>query len=207
MYSVFIYDKIIYFSKNYKQPVENALMLKKDFIPGDVMMADFQEFLHNTAARSMVFTTQMNVHKIFRKFRESFIRINAAGGVVENPQGHFLMIFKYDKWDFPKGKVDAGETIPSAAVREVTEETGIRHPVITGKLPAVYHMYLSEQGWMLKKTSWFRMSVPEVSQPIPETQEDIQQAKWLSREDLKEIYDKTYISLQPIVKILLDDDQ
>ncbi|MFC5996684.1 NUDIX domain-containing protein [Pseudonocardia hispaniensis] len=31
---------------------------------------------------------------------------------------------RYDDWSLPKGKLDAGETLPAAAVREVTEETG-----------------------------------------------------------------------------------
>ncbi|MGH3521025.1 MAG: NUDIX hydrolase [Haloechinothrix sp.] len=31
---------------------------------------------------------------------------------------------RYDDWSLPKGKLDAGETVPAAAVREVGEETG-----------------------------------------------------------------------------------
>lgn len=31
---------------------------------------------------------------------------------------------RYDDWSFPKGKLDAGETLAAAAVREVAEETG-----------------------------------------------------------------------------------
>ncbi|WP_312864893.1 NUDIX hydrolase [Saccharothrix tamanrassetensis] len=31
---------------------------------------------------------------------------------------------RYDDWSLPKGKVDPGETVPAAAVREVLEETG-----------------------------------------------------------------------------------
>ncbi|EUA34025.1 NUDIX domain protein [Mycobacterium xenopi 3993] len=33
---------------------------------------------------------------------------------------------RYDDWSLPKGKVDAGETEPVTAVREVFEETGHR---------------------------------------------------------------------------------
>jgi len=33
---------------------------------------------------------------------------------------------RYDDWSFPKGKLDAGESMPAAAVREVAEETGLR---------------------------------------------------------------------------------
>jgi len=33
---------------------------------------------------------------------------------------------KYDDWSFPKGKLDRGEHVTAAAVREVQEETGVR---------------------------------------------------------------------------------
>jgi len=32
----------------------------------------------------------------------------------------------YDDWTFPKGKVDSGEALATAAVREIVEETGVR---------------------------------------------------------------------------------
>lgn len=56
-------------------------------------------------------------------------RIIAAGAVVTRPgtEGtEFLLIYrKYrDDWTFPKGKVDPGEHLLTAAVREVREETG-----------------------------------------------------------------------------------
>lgn len=57
-------------------------------------------------------------------------RIIAAGAVVTRPgtEGtEFLLIYrKYrDDWTFPKGKVDPGEHLLTAAVREVREETGM----------------------------------------------------------------------------------
>jgi 8-oxo-dGTP pyrophosphatase MutT (NUDIX family)/phosphohistidine phosphatase SixA len=55
----------------------------------------------------------------------------AAGAVLWRPatDGVELALVhrpRYDDWSLPKGKLDAGETMPFAAVREVTEETGYR---------------------------------------------------------------------------------
>lgn len=54
--------------------------------------------------------------------------IQAAGAVVFRRGGEVLLVHrpKYDDWSFPKGKLDRGELAPTAAVREVDEETGMR---------------------------------------------------------------------------------
>jgi len=33
---------------------------------------------------------------------------------------------RYDDWSWPKGKLDKGESVPEAAIREIREETGLR---------------------------------------------------------------------------------
>jgi 8-oxo-(d)GTP phosphatase len=51
-----------------------------------------------------------------------------AGGVVVARRGPEVLLVhrpKYDDWSFPKGKVDPGEHVTAAAVREVAEETGL----------------------------------------------------------------------------------
>lgn len=74
--------------------------------------------------------------------------VRAAGAVLwrSDVDGHTEVAVvhrpRYDDWSLPKGKLDVGETIPLAAVREVAEETGfscvlsrflrqVRYPVPT----------------------------------------------------------------------------
>ena len=53
--------------------------------------------------------------------------VRAAGAVVTRKGGEVLLVHrpKYDDWSFPKGKLDRGEHVVTAAVREVAEETGL----------------------------------------------------------------------------------
>jgi 8-oxo-dGTP diphosphatase len=53
--------------------------------------------------------------------------VRAAGAVVTRKHGEVLLVHrpKYDDWSFPKGKLDRGEHVVTAAVREVAEETGL----------------------------------------------------------------------------------
>jgi 8-oxo-dGTP pyrophosphatase MutT (NUDIX family) len=66
-------------------------------------------------------------------------RILAAGGVLWRPvtAGIELCLVhrpRYDDWSLPKGKLHQGELPLAAAVREVSEETGVR-PVVGRRLP------------------------------------------------------------------------
>jgi len=67
-----------------------------------------------------------NHEEILKKFTSKIPLVVAAGGVVTNKKGKVLFIYRNDKWDLPKGKLDKGETIEACAIREVEEETGVK---------------------------------------------------------------------------------
>ena len=58
------------------------------------------------------------------------IEATSCGGVVIF-RGKILVLYKsyknkYEGWVLPKGTVEAGETFPVTALREVEEETGVK---------------------------------------------------------------------------------
>jgi 8-oxo-dGTP pyrophosphatase MutT (NUDIX family) len=85
--------------------------------------------------------------------------IEAAGGLVLNERGNLLMIFRRGKWDLPKGKRDAGESIETCAVREVEEETGLAGVQLMKAVGQTNHSYLDPFTNLptLKITYWFMM--------------------------------------------------
>ena len=74
--------------------------------------------------------------------------ILAAGGIVIDGQTgtpRVLLVHRprYDDWSFPKGKLDSGETVEEAALREVKEETGLKCRIIR-ELPTMRYSYRTQ---------------------------------------------------------------
>lgn len=59
---------------------------------------------------------------------------------------------KYDDWSFPKGKLDPGEHVSTAAAREVREETGLQIRLGLALLPQIYPI----SGGAEKKVHYWR---------------------------------------------------
>ena len=131
----------------------------------------------------------------WQRFAQDYTLIHAAGGIVANEDDEVLMIFRYGCWDFPKGKVEAGEAWPTAALREVEEETGLHDITLAEPLPNTYHTYTLHGTPILKITHWYAMRAPQ--QPlIPQTEEDISQAVWVPQEEVAERLRDSYLSLK-----------
>jgi len=133
----------------------------------------------------------------WRQFSKDYKLIHAAGGIVHNENGEILMIFRLGYWDFPKGKVEAGESFDEAAVREVEEETGLQNIELRKPLPNTYHTYTLRDTDILKVTHWYEMHAPQQTL-TPQTEEDIAQATWVSRTEVAIRLHDSYPSLQDL---------
>lgn len=128
-------------------------------------------------------------------------KIIAAGGLVTNADGNILMIFRRGKWDLPKGKLDAGETIEECAVREVEEETGLRNIILGDFLLITKHQYFDQwiQEKVIKESHWYKMNVRGEQKLVPQTEEDITEIKWVNRNELAECLQNTYPSIIEVI--------
>jgi 8-oxo-dGTP pyrophosphatase MutT (NUDIX family) len=126
--------------------------------------------------------------------------IRAAGGLVQNERGAILFMFRRNKWDLPKGKIDAGESPEECAVREVQEETGIGEVALKDFLLITHHTYEENGTSILKETHWFRMFATGDQELIPQIEEDITELKWVDAGGLAEMLGNTYPNILEVLK-------
>lgn len=125
--------------------------------------------------------------------------IDAGGGLVYNELGELLMIFRRGKWDLPKGKLDNGEDIATCALREVKEETGLEQVTLGDKIGETYHIYSQKGEHILKRSTWYKMHGNSVDKLKPQKEEDILEARWVSKEDLLPIAARSYALVREIL--------
>ncbi|UEG49593.1 NUDIX domain-containing protein [Ferruginibacter lapsinanis] len=136
-----------------------------------------------------------------KSFFKHFTLIEAAGGIVQNARKELLFIYRLDKWDLPKGKMEAGESAEECAVREVEEETGVKNIHLKNKLGETYHTYNAYGKHYLKITHWFFMTCPNGQILVPQTEEDIVDIKWINTVNIGELMENTYPSIRDVVSI------
>jgi ADP-ribose pyrophosphatase YjhB (NUDIX family) len=145
-----------------------------------------------------------DLEKLKKQFFKHFDLIEAAGGIVQNDQKKLLFIYRLDKWDLPKGKVEEGEDIADCAVREVEEETGVTHLTIEQKTGETYHTYNAFGKHFLKTTHWYYMTCSSMQDLVPQTEENIDQIKWVATKDINEPLSNTYPSIKDILGQFFD---
>ena len=134
----------------------------------------------------------------------NYFEVVSAGGLVVNKKNKVLWINRNKHWDLPKGKVEAGESLENAAIREVTEETGIRKLKITGDLVTTYHTYEVDGIAHLKTTFWYSM-IHQGEDTIgkPQEIEGITEVKWVNSSVPEKIWKSTYGSIRIVYNTFL----
>lgn len=143
-----------------------------------------------------------NLEELRKAFWKKFILIKAAGGAVQNEKCEILLIFRRNTWDLPKGKLDEGETIEECAVREVEEETGLSEVQLGQHIITTWHTYDEGGHQILKETWWYAMRVSGEQNPVPQTEEQISELKWVQNPLKSGILDNTYPSIRDVIVAL-----
>ena len=147
-----------------------------------------------------IYLFHKNSEKLISTFKKKIKVVKAGGGIVKNRNDETLFIYRRNKWDLPKGKMDKGETIDQTALREVKEETGVKNLSIIGFKMNTYHIFKKEKNFRLKVTSWYNMLSNYEGKFIPESKEGISKVVWKNNKKIKKIKN-TF----PNIKLLLEN--
>lgn len=141
---------------------------------------------------SFVFKSKEQQESFWEDFKDQFKSVDAAGGLVQNEKEEYLMIYNRNRWTLPKGHVEWQEPIEEAAVREVLEETGLKEVELKEQMPETFHTFKKKKKWILKTTFWYKMYASSDQELTPETAEDIEDVKWMSKEEWMNVANKSY---------------
>lgn len=196
MYKVFFDNRVIILTNN-KPLIQNEEIVFNSFDIQD--MEKFVREIYLQPELSPVYLYDEDVEKLWHRFRNCFKEIKAAGGLVKNNEGNVLMIFRREKWDLPKGKVDKNEETEHAALREVSEECGIEHLQLIHFITNTFHFYFQNDKLCLKETFWFDIRYAGEEAPVPQTEEDITEVVWIPPDRLNTYMTNSY----PLVREVL----
>ncbi len=162
------------------------------------LISQYLDLLDKSKAVHSVVLFADDLDALWVDFQSFFKVIEAAGGFVLNQDGQLLVFYRRDSWDMPKGKIDPGETPAIAAIREVQEETGLKNLELGELLLHTWHTYPHKGNRVLKKTWWYRMTTSD-TQLVPQTEEDIEEIRWVSPESWIETEKNLYGSIRDVI--------
>lgn len=138
---------------------------------------------------------------VLHEIRQLFKNVEAAGGIVFNPQNEVLVIRRHNKWDLPKGKLEKGETTSEGAIREVQEECALKNVENVEFFQTTWHAYtLGSGNRALKPSHWYLMVVPEGEEPKPQLEESITEVKWVPIDKLKSLEDDAFPTIADLFR-------
>lgn len=191
MYKVFIDNKAVVFKINPN--------FKQDYLSKKEIWQNINWLLDSSMDGIII---EIKNDKQFWKVFKDYKYIEAAGGLVQK-KDKFLFIKRNGKWDIPKGKIEKGEGIKKAAVREIEEECGLIKPKIKQHLVNTWHTYEMNGKLYLKRTYWFWLNEgKKQSKLTPQGEEGITKVKYLPLSKFKKVQKNTYQSIIDVIAAL-----
>jgi hypothetical protein len=132
MYKVFFNDRFVTLTDRLSPDEVNKYQIIHPF-KGKIELEEITNYFQNNHVHNMAVLFD-DVPFLKKAFFSQFTNISAAGGLVLNEKNQYLMIFRREKWDLPKGKAEKNESVEETAVREVCEETGLENIELVDKL-------------------------------------------------------------------------
>lgn len=201
---IYFHNKHILLTESPIQPTGNQLIVNTVNAPADIIQKSVQDFIQQTDGPDLILQCN-SVNSFFEELKLQFVYIEAAGGLIQQ-NNRYLFIYRLDKWDLPKGKIDAGENPQQAALRECEEECAINGLTIVSELPSTYHIYPFKGKFALKTTYWFLMNSDFEGKLVPQTEENIEKAEWLDAATIKNIVSpNTYPSVLDLILVSIDN--
>jgi 8-oxo-dGTP pyrophosphatase MutT (NUDIX family) len=139
---------------------------------------------------------------MFSFFKE-FKFVQTAGGLVQQAQADaYLWMHRFEHLDLPKGKIEKGEGVLQAAIREIQEETGLTGSFEeVAQLPNTYHVYSFKNKSIFKENNWFVFRFTGDAHLKPQMEEGIEAVFWLSESVWKERLTETYPGLREMLLV------
>jgi len=193
MYKVFVGDKPIILTTRVEQETNF-----KNYLLDTVNIGKVIKEL-NTTKLQEVRLIHKNGEKLLKKFLKKLPNVVAGGGKVFNADNNILFIYRNDKWDLPKGKIEGNETIEKTALREVIEETGVSGLEIVKPLETTYHIFKRNGNHKLKITYWFEMRTNFTGNLYAQEEEGITKVEWLNEAQTKEALENSYANIRILI--------
>lgn len=197
MYKVFVNEHLLLFS--------NSPEIKSDFpCAQELLPEQLLEVIKNclNAEGKRVFHLDKPAQEGMDLLQQQVRSIQASGGVVRNQSGDFLFIYRFNKWDLPKGWTEEGEKLEDGALREVKEECGLENLALGTHLTTTYHIYATKKHINLKISDWFDM-YSEDTALIAQKEEGITDVKWVKKEDLTQVMNNTYPNIALVIDMAI----
>jgi 8-oxo-dGTP pyrophosphatase MutT (NUDIX family) len=196
-YSVYVGSRRIVLTEQFEEHLKSSEGLFIKYGEPDEL-TKLLVFFHTSPNIQNLILFGQDVEFMFNDLCNHYVIVDAAGGLVHNMNDEFLLIKRNDHWDLPKGKGERGENDEQTALREVSEECGITNISIEKPLITTFHTYTLGEKRVLKKTRWFNMIYTGSENLAPQEVENITEARWVTRNDLKKYLNGAYCTVKDV---------